>query len=140
MITLVLVTEGLQDSGQQEHTQAMVSFTSRYQDRILSLVIKIGSLLQAWTMPSFITLTLGRVGLLCASTPQPLLERASVTGAGVDRLYLSYHLSQGGLGGMAIILETNGFRGASAFFPSTWPSDISARVKLPLGLMKFLPE
>lgn len=56
VIPLALGTENLQDSGQWEHTQAMVSFPSKHQDRILSLVIKIGSLLQGWTMSSFITL------------------------------------------------------------------------------------
>lgn len=33
----VLVIEGLQDSGEREHPQAMVSVTSKLQDRILAL-------------------------------------------------------------------------------------------------------
>lgn len=114
-LALVLVTEGLQDSGQQEHT--MVSFTSKHQDRILSLVIKTGSLLQAWTMPSFITLTVGKVRLLCASTLQPLLKRASVRGAGVGRLCLSCHLSQGGLGGMGFASGNKWLQRSSCLLP-----------------------
>lgn len=92
-------------------------FTSEHQDRILSLGIKIGSLLQAWTMPSFITLTAGRVGLLCASTPQPLLGMASVTGAAVGRLCLSCHLSPGGLGGMGIASENKWLQRSSCLLP-----------------------
>lgn len=139
-LTLVLVAEGLQDSGQQKHTQALVPFTSKHQDRILSLVIKTGSFLQAWTMPSFITLTVGRVGLLCASTPHPLLERASVTGQEWEGCASAVFCPKEASGEWALPLETNGFRGAHAFFPSTWPSDVSAGVKLSLRLMKFLSE
>lgn len=82
--------------------------------------------------------TVGRVGLLCASTPQPLLQRASVIGAGVGRLCLS--CPKEALGEWASPLETNGFRGAHAFFASTWPLEVSVPVKLSLGLMKFLSE
>lgn len=84
--------------------------------------------------------TVGRVGLLCASTPQPLLQRASVMGQEWGGCASAVLCPKEALGEWASLLETNGFRGAHAFFPSTWPSGVSAPVKLSLGLMKFLSE
>lgn len=43
-------------------------------------------------------------------------------------------------GGQATPLETNGFRGPHALFPSTWPWEVFAPVKFSFRLMEFLSE
>lgn len=101
----VLVTGGLQDSGEHEHAQAMVSVTSKLQDRILSLSGGSGS--------------------------ADRHRQAEL------RVVLAPKETSGG---QAAPLETNGFRGVHALFPSTWPWKVFAPVKFSFGLMELLSE